>query len=109
MIELSDHDLTRLADLIAPRLAALLGAGQAAAAQLVTKQELAARWRVSGATIDRMVRAGMPVERVTGDAPRFDVSACDLWRRDRPLAVAAPVGDAVDMAGVRALGRKKAG
>ncbi len=54
---LSDRDLERLADLLAPRLAALLGS-RSISAQLVTKGELGALWRVSGATIDRMVRAG---------------------------------------------------
>jgi hypothetical protein len=73
------------------------------AASLATKGELASRWRVSTATIDRMVRQGMPIERVTGDAPRFDVAACDGWRHERSIGSPSPREqrrEDVDMDGV---------
>jgi hypothetical protein len=81
--DLSDADLDRLAERLAPMLAARLAAA-AASGPLLTREELANRWRVSTGTIDRMARQGMPVERVTGDAPRFNPAACDAWRRNRP-------------------------
>ena len=98
----------RLAHLVAQEVIRALGARAPAAANaLLTKDELATAWRVSAATIDRMVRRGMPVERVTGDAPRFDLTACNDWRRDQPAAVAPASGEKspVDMTGVRRVTR----
>lgn len=97
----------RVAEILRPTLAP-------PAAPLLTKAELAQAWRVTPATIDRMVRRGMPVERVTNDAPRFDRAACDAWRRTRPLKLSkrpelleAPPGVVVTLDGVRPLGGRR--
>jgi hypothetical protein len=111
LADLSDADLDRLAARLAPMLAARLAA-TAASGPLLTREELANHWRVSTGTIDRMARQGMPVERVTGDAPRFNPAACDAWRRSRPAQQASAVvqqaangassvEEDVDMSGVR--------
>ena len=89
---------------------------QLAPEPLMTKGELAAHLRVMPVTIDRMVRAGMPVERVTDDAPRFSRAAAEAWYRSRPVkpprepkvlassSASGPSDGEVDMAGVRPVG-----
>lgn len=76
----------------------------AAAAPLATKSELAHALDCSIATIDRMVRDGMPYVRV-GKTKRFDVGACRAWCESRVTAPApAPAPrQPVSLAGVRRL------
>jgi hypothetical protein len=112
MIGLDYNELARA--LIGEGLAAAIAAQMAPAPPeaLLTKAELAGRWNVTPPTIDRMVRAGMPVEYVTPDAPRFDRAACDAWRKARPAPVrtakvTAPTVAPVTLDGVRMLGRKR--
>jgi hypothetical protein len=75
-----DSDLVRLADLLAPRVAAALAQLMGTAAPLRTKTELAAHFAVKEAQIDRFVRKGMPEEYV-GASPRYRLAACEEWVR----------------------------
>jgi hypothetical protein len=49
---------------------------------LVDKRELARMLSVSPATVDRLVRAGLPFVPV-GDVRRFDVTACRAWLEEQ--------------------------
>jgi phage terminase Nu1 subunit (DNA packaging protein) len=52
--------------------------------QLKTKQEVAEHWSVHVRTVDRWVKAGMPVaERTWAGHPRFHLSACAEWHREK--------------------------
>jgi predicted DNA-binding transcriptional regulator AlpA len=81
-------------------------------APLIDKRELARLLSVSRATIDRLVRDGLPYLPV-GDVKRFDVAECRAWlvNRDKPLppdpAVPPPASGprGVDQGGVRLLSR----
>ena len=69
-----------------------------AAPALLRKDELAAQLRVSPATIDRYVLAGMPY-RPFGSAKRFSLVDCLAWTASRPrkpkLVAHAPIFDSV--------------
>ena len=106
---LTDLDIERIADVLLPRFVAAIGPAKLAHEPLLTKAELAAHLKVTSVTIDRMVRAGMPVERVTDDAPRFVRSAAETWYRSRPSrpkTLAKTSGVTLD--GVRPIQRRKA-
>lgn len=79
---------------------------------LLTKADIATAWHVTTATIDRLVRRGMPVQHITSSAPRFDRQACEAWCRANPAPARptnrAPLGDVVSLEGVRPLGRRRA-
>lgn len=51
---------------------------------LLRKNEIAVQLRVSSATIDRYVLAGMPYKPF-GAAKRFDLEACLAWTTSRPV------------------------
>jgi hypothetical protein len=80
---------------IAELVADLLRPALAPTSALLTKEELAQTLRVSAQTIDRQVRAGMPVEYV-GDLPRFDLAACRAWLATRPKKERPPATVADD-------------
>lgn len=107
-MSLSPEDIDRIAEAVAAKLAA---ARRPTPTVLLTKDELAGCWKVSTATIDRMVRQGMPFELVTADAKRFDEGACTCWRRQNVRALHAPPPAAPlfaaeeDMTGVRLASR----
>jgi hypothetical protein len=78
---------------------------------LVDKRELARQLAVSPATIDRLVRSGMPYQPV-GDVRRFDIAECKAWLTDRnkasrpePATPPASGPRAPDQRGVRLLSR----
>jgi hypothetical protein len=67
-----------MAEGLPARVAAELKPHLAAAAELLTRDELARALRVSPQTVDRRTREGMPVVYV-GDLPRFDLAKCREW------------------------------
>lgn len=82
-----------------------------ALAPLVDKREVARLLAVSPATIDRLVRSGMPHQPV-GEVRRFDVAECRAWLADRakqalalPPASVAQARDSPGLSGVRLLSR----
>lgn len=50
----------------------------------VTKKELAAKLDVTVRTVDRWLKAGMPVQK-TGETPRFDMDLVRAWATDNGL------------------------
>jgi hypothetical protein len=113
--------LDALADRVVDRLTTRLPVASTAPppAPLVHKRALAVALSVSPATVDRLVRSGMPFQAV-GDAKRFDLAACRAWLAEqgqRPAAPPAPPAsarvlrlegrDPVGLAGVRLLSRPK--
>src|SRR5262245_7404572 len=103
-----------LAPHVARELAALTPEPPATPAPLVDKREIARLLAGSPATIDRLVRAGMPHVPI-GDVRRFDVDACRGWLADHgkesattPTARSAPLTSASnDLGGVRLLSRHR--
>ena len=54
-----------------------------ASSVLVTRAQLMRRWVIkSPNTIKRYVKLGMPEERLPGGSPRYDLFACEDWRRE---------------------------
>ena len=111
LLEAQADALQAQADVLRAQARALVGvslapAPAAAAAPLATKSELAHALDCSIATIDRMVRDGMPYVRV-GKTKRFDVGACRAWCESRVTAPAPAPAPAprppVSLAGVRRL------
>lgn len=68
-------------DVLAEKVGAIL-ADRLAPASLVPKTVAAVQLGVAPATIDRLVKEGMPEEHI-GDAPRYDVSMCRRWCAER--------------------------
>lgn len=72
-------DIEALADSVAAKLAAMLGAPRPS----LTKRELADALRLTTAQIDRHARAGMPRHYVGKQSPRFYLEECRAWLAER--------------------------
>ncbi len=88
--------LDTIADMVADRVAARIGAAPTPSPgqRLATKSELARELSCSTATVDRMVREGMPFVAV-GRTRRFDLADCRAWceaRTERAPQRTAPQG-----------------
>lgn len=53
------------------------------AKQLITRKALMNLWSIRSVnTIKNYVKKGMPEERLPGGQPRYDLTACNEWRRE---------------------------
>jgi hypothetical protein len=57
--------------------------------RLLSKVDLAAKLSCSPSTVDRLVRTGMPIACMVGDARRFDLAQCTAWLSTRPHTLRA--------------------